>query len=363
MRHFRTTLFLLSLLAHWAEPWNGVPHNSYELKRLGGRNYTRNRRSSTRYSSGTATSFCKGFWLGLPTVERNTSKLLSDMRSTLLRSRVHVVLSHCNTEFKYLAKFLGGVQPATTTIISKCGVDPKPLPAGATVLRWGNVGGCDHSYAAWIAGVMTGSKSKIANNDIIFFLKDTQHIPLGSMRLQTLPEMLAAVRDMGFACGLAHIGSRKRNPISAYASSGILGNYHMTNYKGVIFRHQLTIAEWWKSLEIEQPPVVQLCYGGWFATTGARLRSRPQKFWAAMAQSLDYGEYSIPEGHYAERSWASLLRKPIKDTMVEKLNDSANITSCVSISAKKKRVRGVDQQNSMAIECGAYVNCDPSPYT
>ena len=106
----------------------------------------------------------------------------------------------------------------------------------------------------------------------------------------------------------------------------------MTHYKGVKFRHSnSTLAEWWASLEIKQPPVVQVCCGGWFASTGARLKSRDSTFWAAMAQSLDYGEYSIIEGHYAERSWASLLREPVSDALIKELDAFATSARAAAV--------------------------------
>jgi len=299
-------------------------------------------------------------------------------------------MSHCNTPFPYIWRLLGGVKLATMLIISKCGVEPSPLPANsiAKVVRWPNVGGCDHSYAQWIAS-RAHDVSMIGPKDVVLFVKDTRNIlhQGAQFRYQTLPEIVDGVEATGFACGIVKAGQRVA-PVSNFAQSKILGHFKMNHYLKNKFVHDLTMAQWWQSLNITQPRIIPICYGGNFATTGARLRSRPMRFWNALANSMNYGvyrtedsswtatrrgmgnqrgndlqpsadesgkptkyypQYSIAEGHYCERTWASLLQEPIGDDMEDEMNArSQGITrNC------KPQADG----NSDPFMCGAYVGC------
>ena len=342
-------------------------------------------------------AFCRRFWVGMP-LRPTKSDDLHPLSLRRNRVRIHLVMSHCNTPFPYIWQLLGGVKLATMLIISKCGVEPSPLPANsiAKVVRWPNVGGCDHSYAQWIAS-RAHDVSMIGPKDVVLFVKDTRNIlhQGAQFRYQTLPEIVDGVEATGFACGIVKAGQRVA-PVSNFAQSKILGHFKMNHYLKNKFVHDLTMAQWWQSLNITQPRIIPICYGGNFATTGARLRSRPMRFWNALANSMNYGvyrtedsswtatrrgmgnqrgndlqpsadksgkptkyypQYSIAEGHYCERTWASLLQEPIGDDMVQELDARSQgfTRNCKPPEADTRN--NPSFSNSNPFMCGAYVGC------
>ena len=61
---------------------------------------------------------------------------------------------------------------------------------------------------------------------------------------------------------------------------------------------------------LETQTVVPVCYGGVFLTTYSQIDVPPQGLWRKLATSLTRDD-NIEEGHYAERSWAALLSRPL----------------------------------------------------
>ena len=274
--------------------------------------------------------FCDRFWLGWP--------LVSTPRRQDPSLRIHVVMSHCNTEFSYLNAFLGETRIESMTVISKCNIDPEPLPANATVVQTKNSGGCDQSYAAWLAG---HNSSLIGDDDIVLFVKDTRILHQYFRRYHTLQDMLEIVQGSGFACG-----NQGLEPYSFFQVTEILSHFKMRHYKGKVFGNKNNLASFWASLNLTFGTVVPVCYGGMFAATGTRLRAYSKHFWGEVASMLDQGTHNIQDAHYMERTWAALLHEPLPTTVANELYDhAAEIQGCDEICCGKME------------RCGALVGC------
>ena len=71
------------------------------------------------------------------------------------------------------------------------------------------------------------------------------------------------------------------------------------------------LGEWAKSVPfVLNAEIVPVCYGGSFAATTVSITKHPKLVWQQITKSLSRGN-NIEEGHFAERSWAALLSKPL----------------------------------------------------
>jgi hypothetical protein len=68
--------------------------------------------------------------------------------------------------------------------------------------------------------------------------------------------------------------------------------------------------------------VVQVCYGGIFATTVSNIKRVDSSVWKAAEMALRRGD-SIEEGHFMERSWAHLLATPLEPFQINALLEYA----------------------------------------
>jgi hypothetical protein len=69
--------------------------------------------------------------------------------------------------------------------------------------------------------------------------------------------------------------------------------------------------------------LVQVCYGGVFAASFKNIKKRKMEVWRAAEQSLSRGN-NIQEGHYMERTWATLVALPLEEYEVEALKNNSD---------------------------------------
>ena len=284
-----------------------------------------------------------------------------------------MVVSHCRSRLDWLEEYMRPATPAerynlmdrrgwweayvrpprtaspayriaSLHVISKCDQqDDTGAPAGATVETLPNAGRCDHSYAHYIASRRVRDRLGLdreggdaddddAPSPVVVFLKDDvsrENMHQGHARRNTFPEMVALAAANGFACGITptrwsvfhdketffgfNLHRHKRN-LKNYEGDGMAFRSDIYENLGEYFRN-IT------SLNVDSggtphptpvlPDVVQVCHGGVFAATAHRLRRVPAHVPHNIMRTLSRGD-NIQEGHYAERSWAMLLAKPLE---------------------------------------------------
>jgi hypothetical protein len=227
-------------------------------------------------------------------------------------------------------------------VISKCGqYENIGAPPTATHEVLPNVGRCDHTYAHYISRALrdrwppdreddTLPRGRRAASPVVVFLKDDvsrSNMHQGHARRNTFAEMVALATANGFACGITP------TRWSAFHEKKSFFGFHLDKYErnekdyegdGVKFRSAYkNVGHYFRnitSFNVENagaphpvpalPDIVQVCYGGVFATTLDRLRAVKAHVWDNLELTLTRGD-SIQEGHYAERSWAMLLAAPL----------------------------------------------------
>ncbi len=244
---------------------------------------------------------------------------------------ISVVLAFCLGDLAWLRSYLQGFEIQNITIVSKCGLQPKAehLPEGAVVIQMENVGRSDHTIAHWMTKLVQSEKEAFNTKDeeIILFLKDNLlvHAP-GTMR--SLATLLNITSSDGFGCALEPKGR------SFLHLTDFLTHFHMGGYKGAVkgknrpqndykeavFKSKhVNMAAWLRDMGISLPrPLTPVCYGGIFAVKKSQIAKVPKHIWSNMESSLARGD-NIEEGHFAERTWAGLLHRPLTDAESNKL--------------------------------------------
>jgi len=249
--------------------------------------------------------------------------------------RIRMVLSYCDEQLDWVYDFVGDIPIYSITIYSKCGRNDiykyglaDRLVAITNVVRWKNVGRCDHSFAHWIESNM----ADIHRLDQIAFLKGLrENTNQKGLSLRSLGDMLEISQEKGFGCGMApsyddtataHFPGSK----SIYHYTPLLYQFNMTHYSRLerdsnndfTSPHE-DLGTWIRSLGTELPfPITPVCYGGTFVASGASIRTKDSSFWSRLEQSLSRGN-NIEEGHFAERTWAGLLSKPLRSDQISAL--------------------------------------------
>jgi len=210
------------------------------------------------------------------------------------------------------------------------------VPEMATVERLPNVGRCDHSYAHYITTVLAQKIPKEQEkNSMVLFLKDEmsqKNFHHASGRWTSFERMARnAFSDNGFGCGVA-----MRGPRSAYRHTEDLFKFRLGRYNrnadkfddegverdGVKFQSAYkNLGAYYRSLDGPPPPsMVQVCYGGIFAASVSNILDIDQATWERLEQILTRGN-NIEESHFAERSWASLLARPLPPFQLQALQE------------------------------------------
>ncbi|CAE7030007.1 TBL8 [Symbiodinium natans] len=257
-------------------------------------------------------------------------------RSTAMPGRARtphldVVIAHCDRPLGWVSKFVTR-NVSNVTIISKCNQTVEGAPPQARIVRLGNVGRCDHSYAHWLAQLQDRVPSDRQGSDLILFIKDNdmsaRYSEHGVMdRAVPFDEMVqSATGPSRFACGRQWFSRRGGQP-STYHVKAVLGSFAMRAYNrtagklaspqgssGPFQSKYKHMRAWMQDVGIAEllknQTVVRVCYGGAFLTTYSQTVLPASRTWQKIEASLARGE-SIEEGHFAERSWAALLSTPL----------------------------------------------------
>jgi hypothetical protein len=257
-----------------------------------------------------------------------------DENAYLLKKKIHLVISHCTANLNWISYFTKGFDISSIHVVTKCGKEVEGAPTSATIEKMPNVGRCDHTYAHYITTIMDQKVKKGEESDsIVVFLKDDMspaNIKKINMEWSQLDAMVrTASSENGFACGSFSLN----NKISAYAYRNQLFKFTIKSYNpklhaakgynstGSEFRGKyINVGDFYRSIPGHQrpPKFVQTCFGGVFAASVPSIKKRDMDFWAHIERVLSRGD-NIEEGHYAERTWASFLAKPLEPYQVEGL--------------------------------------------
>ena len=258
--------------------------------------------------------------------------------------KVSIVISHCEKTISWIPSYMKDVKFEVSGIMvfSKCGndvegVDVLEASLGKSVIikRLPNVGRCDHTYSNWIhenysrvqKEVLESSEEKSSsNNDLIFFVKDHTY---NKRNYRPFRVMVATALDAGFACVLVD-RRKKKGPVATELhdkktlETFVLNEYkHFDRDENSLFNSSYSnLGEWRHNIGLKFPDseYIRVCYGGSFLTRKEGLLSQSEDAWVSLTASLSRGD-NIEEGHYAERSWASIVAPPPRDLPLNVLSD------------------------------------------
>ncbi len=256
--------------------------------------------------------------------------------------KIHIVVSYCRSNLEWISStFTQSFNVDSIHVISKCGQNVTSSPENATILELPNVGRCDHSYAYYIANLLSKHIVKGEEKDsVVIFLKDD--MSAGNLHQQghwsNLERMVnEASSTNGFSCGVVPPKS-----LSTYHKRSALFDFEMESYdrkkelsegNGESFKsiyknlgdfHESVIASGGDSnTNISYPELVQVCYGGVFAASYSNINKVDHSTWKRIEKALSRGD-NIEEGHFVERSWASILATSLQPYQVEAMNNYTN---------------------------------------
>ena len=322
--------------------------------------------SATKDTSTIDDSLVVARALGKTTEARASSILLKEQKT-----KISIVISHCDSPVDWISSFMGegNFQVSEITVISKCGKEvdgvnilETAFGVSAVIERLPNVGRCDHSYAHWVRDHFDQTQEDIrksaeddAPEDLVLFIKDNNYhvdtyIPFS--------EVLTTASDAGFGCvqkiGIdlfldcqSESGCESRPGDGADGISRQEGSYNISHvplelhYKPYLEQFSIpgyarlerdedfvfkspyvTLGGWREALGLVFPDsdYINVCYGGNFLYQKRGILSQSVDAWANMEISLARGD-NIQEGHYAERSWASLVGASPRDMAVDELGE------------------------------------------
>ena len=259
--------------------------------------------------------------------------------------KVSIVISHCAKPISWIPSYMKDVKFEVSDVVvySKCGndvegVDVLEASFGKSVIikRLPNVGRCDHTYSNWIhenysrvqKEILESSEKKgsSTNNDLIFFVKDNEYKKRNYRPFRVL---VATALDSGFACVLVDRRKQKGPVGSELHDKKTLETFVITEYKhfdrdenSSFNSNHRNLGGWRHNIGLKFPDseYVRVCYGGSFLTRKEGLLSQPEDAWVNLTASLSRAD-NLAEGHYAERSWASIVAPPPRDLPLDVLSD------------------------------------------
>ena len=254
------------------------------------------------------------------------------------KAKMSIVISHCESPIDWIPTYIHEelFEVSEVTIISKCGKDVdgidsfERLSTNISIQRLSNVGRCDHTYAHWI----NENYSRFQNespDDLIFFVKDNDYM---SIHFRPFKDVFATATDVGFGCVMRPrcvVWKKKvcqRHGALALHNKTTVENVGMNQYdrtereKNNQFKSSYANLKEWRDnvgLVFPDSEYINVCYGGMFLTQKRGLVTQPEKTWKNMESSLSRGD-NIEEGHFAERSWASIVAPPPNDLPLDELS-------------------------------------------
>ena len=280
-------------------------------------------------------------------VARALGKTTQDREASILskkqKTRISIVISHCDSPVDWIASFMGegNFLVSDITIFSKCGTEVDGVSAlessfgvDAIIKRLPNVGRCDHTYAHWIRDNYSRTREELRTSgeedfpqDLVLFIKDNNYhkdtyIPF--------PHIFTTASDAGFGC-IQKIGVPSRGkhlPLELH-SKIFIEQFNISQYsrlhrdKNLVFKSNFqNLGEWSKTLGLVFPDseYINVCYGGNFLIQKRGILSQSEDTWTNMTISLSRGD-NIQEGHFAERAWASIVAPPPPDLPLDVLSE------------------------------------------
>jgi len=257
--------------------------------------------------------------------------------------KFEIVISHCDKPLHWLKEYVRGHSIYSITIYSKCGNPVEGAPEDSKVIRLPNVGRCDHTYAYWMAR-MPPVSAEVGNDtrhDVVLFIKDNDHRSQ-LWDLWSIDDMFRIASSNGFACAESVLPAPgevgfEGVSISIYHNRTRWGEFSNGGYareEGRDSIHEFkskytNLEAWAKDLELPVPyPFVPVCYGGIFMTTKNQIAKKGKAVWERLEKSLSR-EDNIEEGHFAERSWAFLLSKPLYPDRRKLLYERNGLVRCI----------------------------------
>ena len=266
-------------------------------------------------------------WLGKISTERLKYEYIQ-----FKKPKVSLVVSHCDLPVDWIWNYFlqVGIKFESAHIYSKCDEPVKGAPPEATIVKLPNVGRNDHSFAYHMNHMNYTNRS---DDEIVFFMKDNLHRLVNDDQFfsdterRSMPKLMEITSVNGFGCF-----EQPRSLLNIYPSFyydlETLNTYN--NKEGYVRmdRDEETnvpfaseyddFNDWINALDTTlQTPFVPVCMGGMFSATVAQIKKR-KSVWGMMENKLSRGD-NIEEGHFAERSWAGLLSKPLSPYAIDKL--------------------------------------------
>ena len=224
-----------------------------------------------------------------------------------------------------------GLDIRNITVYSKCGHEVRNISNVTRIVTLKNVGRVDHAYVYHMANLPKDTNP----DEVQLFLKDTYpEFHQIQLRRRSFQEMVKeAAGTLGFSCGSTpnwrntfdstsfmsktwfHTLLNYGLDWSAWHLSSEVTKFSLENYRSaggytthddVDFAGRLTFEDWFSSLQLPIPgPVMPVCYAAAFAAKTKNIFAS-RVVWQRMLKLLERGD-NIIEGHYAERTYATVL--------------------------------------------------------
>ena len=125
----------------------------------------------------------------------------------------------------------------------------------------------------------------------------------------------------GFACGQEHKGNE-----FVYHHTNTLRKFALGRWHGMDIKSKYNnLGAYHDDIGISLPrPYSPVCYSGNFAAKASAIYSK-RNIWDKLEQSLTRND-NIEEGHFAERSFAGILTKPMSSKQLDTLKSLPTMT-------------------------------------
>lgn len=254
---------------------------------------------------------------------------LEEMQKRGKEIYISIVISHCESHVHWIPRWAGlNFKIRDITVYSKCGQEVKGLArlmmlAPTKVIKFDNVGRCDHTYAYWIKeNYKEISDGKQNPNDVVIFMKDNKRFRTMYRKIE---DVFSLATETGFVClkkpecdchKPCNMGRHEPTMMhrQSYSMGFSLDEYaRMDRDKNTVFLNDQyrDLQSWKDAMGIHLPAAetIPVCYNGLFGATKKQVLNQSFETWEKITNSLARAD-NIIEGHYAERMWASLLSEP-----------------------------------------------------
>ena len=256
--------------------------------------------------------------------------------------KVSLAVAHCDLPVDWIWNYFlqNGVEFESVHIYSKCGKPLYNLPPEATIVNLPNVGRNDHSFAYHMNHL---DYTNHTDDDIVFFMKDNMYRLIdhdqffNSTEKRSMSTLIDIASVNGFGCLEQPLSLLNIYPSYYFEVESLKRFFNKEAYVRIERDKESTdvpfaseyesFKDWKAALNITlQTPYTPVCMGGMFSTTISQIK-RHKSLWKTIEKKLSRGD-NIEEGHFAERSWAGLLSKPLSQEAIKKLKNKATHSLC-----------------------------------